>query len=149
MRDQNTLFRELDAEMQRDVGFILLTLLVVDGDEVFRVYSSHPESFPLGGRKSMGSTPWGELVIKNKQNFLARDKDRLRWAFYDHATTEGLGGGSQINIPVVKCDKCIGTINLTDREHVYTETHVRKAEKYAPRLVEAFAEIQRSTRPER
>lgn len=146
MQDTDTFFRDLDEEIQNDIGFILMTLLVVDGDEVIRVYSSNPESFAIGGRKPMGPTEWGELVIKNKQNFLAKDKDRLRWAFYDHAITEALGGGSQINIPVVKDGDCIGTLNLTAAEHVYTEGHVVKAEKYAQRLVEAFASLQKSTR---
>lgn len=136
--ETDAFFQAFSQDVQKQIGYILLTLLVVDGEEVLRVYSSDTKNFPVAGRKRMNGTPWGDLVIKGKKNFLARDRQGLRWAFYDHALTESLGGGSQINIPVVYNDECVGTLNLTHKEHFYTETHVQEAEKLAPRLVPIF-----------
>lgn len=134
----NPFFAQLDAVLKKRVGYILLTLLVVDGAEVVRIYTSDPASYPVSGRKPMTDTPWGDHVIKQGRSFLARDKDGLRWAFYDHATIEALGGGSQINVPVIYDGRCIGTINLTHREHVYGPEHLGLVEELAPLLIPAF-----------
>lgn len=131
-------FAQLETVLQRRVGYILLTLLAVDGAEVVRIHTSDPVTYPVSGRKPMTDTPWGNHVIKERRSFLARDKDGLRWAFYDHATIEALGGGSQINVPVVYDGRCIGTVNLTHREHVYGPEHLQAVEELAPLLVPAF-----------
>ncbi len=60
-----TLYRELELQLSKDIGFGLFTLLYADGHEVARVYSSDEKSYPVFGRKAMGPTPWGEKVLKN------------------------------------------------------------------------------------
>ncbi|WP_019997308.1 GAF domain-containing protein [Aureimonas ureilytica] len=137
-RQPGPFFAQLDAVLKKRVGYILLTLLVVDGAEVVRLYTSDPASYPVSGRKPMTDTPWGDHVIKQGRSFLARDREGLRWAFYDHATIEALGGGSQINVPIVYDGRCIGTVNLTHREHVYGPEHLAAVEELAPLLIPAF-----------
>jgi len=119
-------------------------LLVVDGAEVARVYSSRPEEYPVAGRKPMGATEWGDLVLRRRQPFLGRDKEAIRWAFFDHALIEDMGLGACIGVPVVYDGACLGTMNLLDAEHHYREEHVAPLVAIAPVLVPAFLQARAS-----
>jgi hypothetical protein len=138
-------FEAVEALAQRLVGHKLFTLLYVDGEEVARIYSTRPQEYPVSGRKPMGRTPWGDLVLHQRQPCLSRDKAGIRWAFFDHALIESMGLGSCINIPVVYDGECIGTMNLLDAEFHYDDTHVRQVAPLAPLLVPAFLEARRKT----
>ena len=136
-------FGALDELTQRLVGHQLFTLLYRDGDEVARVYSSRPAEYPISGRKRMGPTPWGDLVLNRCQPYLGRDKAAIRWAFFDHALIESMGLGSTINLPVVFDGVCLGTINMLDIEFHYREEHVQRVAPLAPLLIPAFLEARR------
>jgi hypothetical protein len=140
------LFQALDQAFKAVVGHQLFTLLVVDGDEVARVYSNRPQEYPVAGRKPMGPTPWGAHVIKGLKPFLGPRVEDVRWAFFDHALIESMGLGSTLNLPVVYNGACLGTINLLDAEHHYNESHVAPAAAFAPLLVPAFLQAQRAAR---
>ncbi len=133
-----TLYRALDAETKRLVGHRLFTLLYVDGQEVARVYSNTPAAYPVFGRKPMGPTPWGAHVLEGRKPYLGRDMAAIRWAFFDHELIASLGCGSVINIPIVYDGMTIGTMNLLDAEHHYTEADVPKVAALAPVLIPAF-----------
>jgi len=133
-----TLFRAFDAVAKRLVGHALFTLLYVDGQEVARIYSNRPTEYPVSGRKPMGPTPWGKHVMQGKQPYLGRDKDAIRWAFFDHELIISMGLGSVINVPVLYDGQVIGTINLLAPEHHYREEHVAPIERIAPVIVPAF-----------
>ena len=137
------IFTALDRLTKSLVGHQLFTLLYVDGDEVARVYSNRPAEYAVSGRKPMGKTPWGDLVLKNQKPYLGRDKQGIRWAFFDHALIESMGLGSVINIPVVYDGACLGTMNLLDAEHHYRPEHVAPVAALAPLLIPAFLEARR------
>jgi hypothetical protein len=139
-------YAALDALVQRRIGHRSFTLLVVDGDDVERVYSTTPAEYPVAGRKPMGPTPWGDLVLKRRQTFLGRTMADMRWAFYDHAVIAAMGNGSIINIPVIYDDACIGTMNITHVERHYREEHVPMVAGLAPLLIPAFLEARRAGR---
>lgn len=138
-----TLYAALEQATRDLVGHQLFTLLYVDGEEVARVYSNRPDEYGVAGRKPMGPTPWGELVLKRKQPFLGRDPEAIRWAFFDHEQIARMGLGSAINIPIVYDDACIGTMNLLDAAHHYSEADVAKLLPLAPLLIPAFLEARR------
>ena len=133
-----TLYRALEAETKRLVGHGLFTLLYVDGQEVARVYSSNPAAYPVFGRKPMGPTPWGKHVLEGQKPYLGTDAAAIRWAFFDHELIASLGLGSVINIPIVHDGATIGTMNLLDAEHHYTQAHVAPVAALAPLLIPAF-----------
>jgi GAF domain len=137
------IFTALDRQTKSLVGHQLFTLLYVDGDEVARVYSNRPAEYAVSGRKPMGKTPWGDLVLKRCKPYLGRDKQGIRWAFFDHALIESMGLGSVINIPVVYDGACLGTMNLLDAEHHYRLEHVALVAALAPLLIPAFLEARR------
>ena len=132
------LFRAFDAVAKRLVGHELFTLLYVYGQEVARIYSNRPTEYPVSGRKPMGPTPWGKHVMQGKKSYLGRDKDGIRWAFFDHELIISMGLGSAINVPVIYDGQVIGTINLLAPEHHYREEHVAPIERIAPVIVPAF-----------
>ena len=140
----NSLYVALDRATKEIAGHQLFTLLYVDGDEVVRTYSNRPAEYPVSGRKPMGKTPWGDLVIHGAKPYLGRDKAGIRWAFFDHALIESMGLGSAINIPVIYDGRCIGAMNLLDVEHHYEQHHVEKLMPYGQLLIPAFNEARRA-----
>jgi hypothetical protein len=133
-----TLYRMLEEQTQSLVGHKLFTLLYVDESEVARVYSSNPVAYPVFGRKPMGPTPWGKLLMEARQPYIGTDAASIRWAFFDHELIASLGLGSVINIPVVYDGETIGTMNLLDAEHHYMPAHVPLIAALAPSLIPAF-----------
>jgi hypothetical protein len=133
-------FAALDRALKDLVGHELFTLLYVDGEEVARIYSNRPAEYPLSGRKHMGPTPWGDLVLRRRQPWLGRDMEGIRWAFFDHALIQSMGLGSCINIPVIYDGETVGTMNLLAPEHFYREEHVAPVQRFAPLLIPAFLE---------
>lgn len=141
----DTIFAAIEKATKAAVGHSLFTLLYVDGEEVARVYSNRPKEYPISGRKPMGPTPWGDLVLKRRQSYLGKDKEGIRWAFFDYALIESMGLGSVINIPIIYDGACIGTMNLLDVEFHYRAEHVPLAEQFAPLLIPAFLEARRGS----
>ncbi|WP_159587159.1 GAF domain-containing protein [Chelativorans xinjiangense] len=141
-----TLYKALEKASHALVGHELFTLLYVDGQDVARVYSNRPTQYPVSGRKLMGPTPWGDLVLKQKKPFLGRDREGVRWAFFDHELIESMGLGSVINIPVLYDGEAIGTFNILAPEHHYKEADVALVAPLASFLVPAFLNVRAEAR---
>lgn len=138
--DRPALYGAVDQALQALVGHKLFTLLMVlpGGKEVQRFWSTDTDAYPLSGRKPMGDTPWGDLVIRRKKPFLGRNMDDIRWAFFDHELIAGLGLGSAINVPIIAQQTLLGTIALLDVEGHYDEEKLALAMRMVPYLVDAF-----------
>jgi hypothetical protein len=134
-------YRAVEKAIGDLIGHGLFTILVrcEGGEEVERVYSSQPEAYPVQGRKRMGPTPWGDLVLKRKQTFLGQDKAAIRWAFPDHELIESLGLGCVINVSVQQGGEILGTLNVLDWEGAYTsEDQVALVRSFTPFLIPAL-----------
>lgn len=133
----------VDAATRALVGHRLFTVLYVapGGDEVARVYSSDPVSYPLAGRKRMGPTPWGDLVLRQGRHWIGRDDEDIRWAFPDHVLIRSLGLASALNVAVAHGGRVVGTMNLLDVAGAYSEDAIARLLPFgaliAPALVEA------------
>jgi hypothetical protein len=138
------LYQALGAELARNVGHRLFTLLCVNGVTMQRVFSSRPDDYPVSAFKPMTATPWGRKVLEGKEVFLGRDMAAISWAFFDHALIASLGLGSAITVPVIYNGTALGSMNLLHEEHFYNENHVRMATDFAPLLVPAFLNVQHS-----
>ena len=138
-------FEAFDAAAKALVGHQLFTLLLLDGKEVARLYSSRPREYPVSGRKPMGDTPWGDLVLKRMQPYLGSDRVGIRWAFFDFELIESMGLGSVINVPIIYNGVCLGATALLDAEHHYTPEHIGVIARLAPLLVPAFLEARHSS----
>ena len=125
----------LDTVVARTIGHRLFTVsrFYPGSMELERVYSSDPASYPAGGRKQKGGTPWSDMILTDGDIFLGRDNDAIRGAFDDHEKIIGLGLGSIINVPVRRGGTVLGTMNSTHREGWYTD-----ADKDSARLLSTF-----------
>jgi len=139
-RQPADVYQSVDKVLAERVGYGLFTMLIrtPDGQEVSRVYSTNPVAYPLAGRKRMGPTPWGDLVLERQQCYLARDAEGIRWAFPDHALIASLGLASAINVPLVAMGQVLGTINLLDAAGRYSEDDVAVVRTVAAYLVLPF-----------
>ena len=133
-----TTFKAVEAAASKAIGQKLFTLLFVDGDEVARIYSSDPQAYPVSGRKKMGPTPWGDVVLRDRKALLLPDRAAIKWAFFDHELIYSLGLGACINIPAQYDGKVVGTINLLAPEGALTQAHLETARQFGPVLVPAF-----------
>jgi GAF domain-containing protein len=121
--------------LQQTTGYIFVTLFLIHRGETLRIFTTEDVLYPVGVRKPMASTPWGDMVIKRQKSFLATDLPAIRAAFFDHPAIEGLGCGSAISVPIVYAGECLGALNLNHREHYYSREHVGMIETLAPVLI--------------
>lgn len=131
-------FRAIDAAVQKLVGHKLFTLLVVDGQEVARVYSSNPKDYPVSGRKPMNRTPWGDIVLRDRKTWIARSAEDIKGAFFDHQLIHSLGCDSCVNVPIVYNDTVIGTMNVLHEAAWYDESKAMVIGAFAPLLFAPF-----------
>ncbi|MBI3498425.1 MAG: GAF domain-containing protein [Proteobacteria bacterium] len=138
------LYGALDRALGQAIGHLLVTFLVVDEPrgEVQRVYSSNPTAYPVGGRKPLRTTEWGEQVILRRQTYIGRNAADIVRDFPDHALILSLGLASILNVPVVHDGRCLGTANLLHREGWYRESDAAIGRTFAALLVPAFAREQ-------
>ena len=135
------LYPALQQAMAATLGHRLFTLMAIDWarGEAARIYSSHPVEYPVGGRKPLGNmTDWGRVVLENRQPWIGRTAEDLRWAFFDHALIASLGCESCVNLPVIDGDRVIGTMNLLDKAHHYDAAAAARAAPFAALLVGPF-----------
>ena len=101
-----------------------------------RVYTNHPEAYPVGGKKTFAddtSPVWLEQVIEGQRPFLGADREAVRGFFFDYATIESLGCGAIINVPIVSEGETIGSMNFLNVEGSYDEASVDAAVSIADR----------------
>jgi GAF domain-containing protein len=139
----DTLYRALDHIIGQLVGHKLFTLLYVtaSGEEVARVYSNMPDAYPVGGRKAMGPTPWGDHVMKGLKPYVGHTAEDIRWAFFDHELIASLGCESVLNMPVIYDGRVLGTLNLLHEAGFYRDDHARLLEPYAALLATPFLKL--------
>jgi hypothetical protein len=130
----------LERASAATLGHILFTALLRHAatGEVERVWTSHPDAYPVGGRKPKNPTFWTAEVIEGQRPYLGRDHAAIAAAFFDHALIRSLGCGSVLNVPVVWNRVTLGTLNLLHREGWYDAADIPLAETLAALAVPAY-----------
>lgn len=120
-----------EAALRLGATLVTITVITPRGDEVARIFSTHPEVYPCGGRKrldpSQTSPIWLDRVVARQLPFLGATRERLREFFFDWATIERLGCGAIVNTPVVRGGRTIGSVNFLAPEGKLDETSVGTA----------------------
>jgi len=103
------------------IDYKLLTIMAFDAERmrVTRLYSSNPDTYPLGGGKEKRDTPWGRQVLIEGRPFISASKEDIRENFDDHNSIFELGLKSVMNIPVRIYGRTIGTLNFLNDASVY------------------------------
>lgn len=121
-------------------GFRLMTILrhLPASGEIARLYSSHPGAYPPGGRKPMGPTPWGRIVLEQGHSWLGNGAEDIRWAFPDADRILSLGCDACACAPVVRAGRTLGVISLSDRRDSYAAADLDALAVLAQTLLPAF-----------
>ncbi|MEL6618025.1 MAG: GAF domain-containing protein [Pseudomonadota bacterium] len=121
----------------------LFTVTVLDraANLARRVYTSHPDTYPVSGTKPMQPNDWTRQVIDNGEVFVANTVEEFAKFFPDHMLIQSLGCKSAMNIPVIE-DEVIGTVNILDKEHHFDDQRVAECmaeiRRHHSQLVRAF-----------
>ena len=117
-----------------EVGAKLFTVMTFDSltGQSQRVHSSHPEEYPVSGRKPLRLGLWSRVVIEERKMFVANTIEAIAEVFPDHELIRSLGCELVVNLPVAFADAVIGTVNLLDVSGHYTPDRVAKIESLSP-----------------
>ena len=118
----------LYTALHGETGCKLFTVTVIDRDAELarRVYTSHPETYPVSGTKPMGQGAWTNMVIERGETFVANTVAEFAIYFPDHEVIASLGCRSALNVPVG--DPVAGTVNILDAEGQFTLERVAACE---------------------
>lgn len=105
-----------------------------DRMEVERLYSTLPDVYPVSGRKPKKDTPWGQKVLIDRHINLGFGPEDIGWAFSDHETILGLGLQSVMNVPVVRAETVLGTINFLRKDEPFSNEEAATAQLMAALL---------------
>ena len=129
---------DVHLAVQAETGARLFTVLAFTdgGRTMHRIYSSHLQEYPVGGRKDVArdvAADWIARCVTDQAPYFGRTRDDVRRIFADSPLIESLGCGSIINAPVVRGGVTIGALNILDAEGAYTDGDVEKAQAIADR----------------
>ncbi|MHC9237200.1 GAF domain-containing protein [Pseudooceanicola sp. 502str34] len=140
-----TLARIMDPAVAQDEALALCNAAIPNGlftamrfhedaMEVERLFSSMPDVYPVSGRKPKRDTEWGTKVLVQRRPNLGSGPDDIAWAFSDHETILGLGLTEVLNVPVIRADQVIGTINFLRGGAPFTEAEAATGQILAAAL---------------
>lgn len=122
MRAGDDAWQALRVLAETLVGAKLFTVMTVDweNERAGRVFTSHPEEYPVSGTKPLHYDSWFDVVHKERKPFVANTIADIAKVFGDHELIWSLGCGSVVNLPIEIAGAMVGTVNLLDAEHFYT-----------------------------
>ena len=99
----------------------LLTLTAINmaAMQVRRVYSSHPDVYPLLGTKPIVLDDWFRAMQTERRITAINTAAEMEGQFPDLALIRSLGCNSSLSIPVMAGNDLLGTINALDAEGSY------------------------------
>lgn len=110
------------------IGYRLFTVLALDGTDfplrVQRAYSANPDTYPPGGVKEKGDTPWTCQVLIQGRPFIGRSADDIRENFNDFELLHSLGCDAILNVPAVVRGRVAGTVNMSGAAGHFNESHI-------------------------
>jgi len=111
-------------------GARLVTLMTSDPvtGEAERIWTNHPDAYPVSGRKPMNRTHWSITVIERHETFVANDYEGIAAVFGDHELIRSLGCESVMNLPAIAGGRVLGTVNCLDAAGHFTPERVAEAE---------------------
>lgn len=133
-------FDQVSAFLKERVGHTLFTVsrLLPGGQEVERIYSSLPGSYPVGGRNPVDTTEWTRQMDRG-ECFIANVPAEFGEHFHNLDSIVAEGFGAVINIPVHQAGRKFGTLNLLDRADAYRGDVLPACREAAVLAVAGFA----------
>ncbi|KRA52965.1 GAF domain-containing protein [Devosia sp. Root635] len=107
----------------------LFTLTAIDmaAMQVRRVYSSHPDVYPLLGTKPIVLDDWFRAMQAERRITAINTAAGMEGEFPDLALIRALGCNSSLSIPIMTGNALLGTINALDTEGSYPAAMLERA----------------------
>lgn len=131
-------------------GYKLFTLTVTHpgGSHVVRLFSSAEGAYGTSGTKPVEKEGgWYERVFVEQKPFLGRTIADVKDYFPDYEKIAEMGLGAVLNLPVVVLGEVIGTVNLLDADHAYSEEDAQRSFVLAQALVPLFLKAREELAP--
>ncbi len=112
------------ADARMDVNVFSASVCFVETMELERVYSSRPDVYGIGLRKSKRETRWARQVLVERQVFVGEGPLEMAAAFDDQERMASVGIRSIVNVPVVVGDRCLGVLNFGRKVERVLSAHV-------------------------
>lgn len=105
----------------RLTGADAVTVLIFDrpGGRACRVWSSLPDVFAATGEKPLSGAAWEFAPGHLGPALVTRGAAAIRARFPDHARILGQGIGLLVNLPLIRADRCEGTVNCLYRDPAF------------------------------
>lgn len=134
------LFQLMSTSLAEAPGHILLTALRYyhHREESQRIYSSRPQEYPVGGRKTLGQAPRMRQVLDSAQPYIGRGRQEIIDNYADHSTLLAMGCESIVNMPVCWGSEVLGTVNLLHVQDRYGEADLPRIAAWAQLSLPAF-----------
>ncbi len=143
MTNITAVYDTIAKQIKEQVGYQLFTITRVlpNGTQVERIYTTHPDVYPVTGLKPIYDDAWTVKVIHQAETYLAATSAEMVPYFPDLDVINSLGLGSVINMPIVVNGKVIGTLNILDAENFYREAHIAKLAPFASEVAKIMQQI--------
>lgn len=111
-------------------GARLVTLMTADPvtGEAERIWTNHPDAYPVSGRKPFQPNRWTATVLDRHETFVANDFEGIKEVFGDHDLIRSLGCESVMNLPAIAGGRVLGTVNCLDAAGHFTLQRIADAE---------------------
>lgn len=104
-----------------------LTAINMAALHVRRVYSSHPDAYPLLGTKPIVMDDWFNAMQTERRITAINTAAGMEGEFPDLALIRTLGCDSSLSVPIMVGNDLLGTINILDIEGSYPPEVVTRA----------------------
>ncbi len=118
-------------------GHSLLTILAwhPEANDTQRIFSTRPVEYPVGARKPMGVTVWGDLLLKQGRSWIGATPDDIRWAFFDHELIERMGCGACLSVPVRWDGVTLAAVSMLGPDGAYRPSQLESLELISSLMV--------------
>lgn len=124
-------FNAVDRAVDHVFGRQYVTILAFEGElQTCRVYSTVPDTYPVGARKAMPDTDQTRR-LKQAIPFVANSLEEIASAYPDHETVKALGATNLVNLPIVFEGKVLGLLCIAGGGAPRPETFTAQAQPLA------------------
>lgn len=104
-------FQAVDQAIEAEFGRAYTTILRITGGlHTERLFSTVPETYPVGVRKTLPDTPRARRIVSTGAPFVANSIGAIAAEYPDHDVVVRLGAASLANIPTLYDGQVIGVL---------------------------------------
>jgi hypothetical protein len=139
-------FAAIDAAVAATIGHKLFTITIQHPalNQGERFYTSRPDVYPVGGRKSASDAPLMKMIITEGKHYIGSSRADIIANFGDHDTILALGCESIVNTPLVWNGQTIGSMNTLHQANWYADTDMPTLQLFAALALPAALMIART-----